>query len=159
VYGPRDQDVLAAFRLASRGVAVRTGPRAQQLALVYVGDLVRALVSAGHTPRARGLYYVNGGNYFWEDIVATIGDAVGRRPSIVPVPPALVRVAGYAARSWARITGTKPLLTPERAWDLAQPNWTCDDARARADLDYRPELGLADGMRVTAAWYREQGWL
>ncbi len=159
VYGPRDRDVLAAFRLASRGLAVRTGPPAQQLALVHVADLVRALVSAGYTPRANGLYYVNGGNHSWEDIVSAMGDAVGRRPRVIPVPAPFVRGAGHAARIWARITGAKPLLTPERSWDLVQQSWTCDDARARGDLHYQPQVGLAEGMRVTAAWYREQGWL
>lgn len=159
VYGPRDRDVLAAFRLASRGIAVRTGPARQQLAMVHVTDLVRALVSAGHTPDASGLYYVNGGNYIWEDIVSAIGNAVGRRPVILPLPAPMVRASGYAARAWSRVTGAKPLLTPERSWDLVQPYWTCDDTRARGDLHYQPQVGLADGMRATAAWYREQGWL
>jgi len=159
VYGPRDRDVLAAFRLASHGFAVRTGPRAQQLALIHVADLVRALASAGRTPRAAGLYYVNGGNYSWEEIVSAMGDAVGRRPHIIPVPAPVMHGAGYVARAWARVTRAKPLLTPERSWDLVQPSWTCDDARARRDLHYQPQIGLAEGMRATAAWYREQRWL
>ncbi len=131
VYGPRDRDVLAAFRLAARGIAVRTGPARQQLAMVHVTDLVRALVTAGHMAGASGLYYVNGGNYAWEDIVSAIGDAVGRRSVILPLPAPMVRASGYAARAWSRVTGAKPLLTPERSWDLVQPYWTCDDTRAR----------------------------
>ena len=49
------------------------------------------------------------------------------------------------------------LLTRERAWDLLQPNWTCDDTRARTELAYRPTVSLEEGMRDTAAWYRAQG--
>jgi nucleoside-diphosphate-sugar epimerase len=159
VYGPRDRDVLAAFRLAARGLAIRTGPRGQRLALIHVRDLVQGLVAGGRTPQAVGIYYVNGENYSWEEITTAIGSAVGRRPVVVPLPAFALRFAGRAARSWARLSGAKPLLTPERVSDLLQRNWTCDDARARTALGYRPTVTLDAGTRDTAAWYRAQGWL
>jgi len=159
VYGPRDHDVFAAFRLAARGLAMRTGPRGQQLALIHVRDLVQGLIAGGRTLTATGVYYVNGGNYAWEEIIAAIGNAVDRRPVVVPLPALAVRAAGYAARAWARLAGAKPLLTPERVRDLLQPNWTCNDARARTDLGYHPTVPLEEGMRETAAWYRAQGWM
>jgi len=105
------------------------------------------------------VYYVNGANQTWEEIVAAIGNAVGRRPVVVPLPAVAVRTAGYVARAWSRLTGVKPLLTPERAWDLRQPSWTCNDARARKELGYQPTVTLDEGMRETATWYKAQGWM
>jgi len=159
VYGPRDRDVLAGFRLAARGFAIRTGPRGQMLAFIHVLDLARALAAAGARPAATGVLYVNGGNYPWEDVVAAIGNAVGKRPIILPLPELAVRGAGRAVRAWARVAHIKPLITPERAWDLRQQNWTCDDAAGRRVLGYAPTISLADGMRDTAAWYRAHGWM
>jgi dihydroflavonol-4-reductase len=159
VYGPGDRDILAAFRLASRGAAVRTGPPGQQLALVHARDLARGLVLAGQTAAATGVYYINGANHLWEEIVGAVGAAVARRPRVVPLPSIALWGAARASRLWARASGSKPLLTPERAFDLVQPAWICDDARARRDLGYRPQVTLADGMRETAAWYRAAGWL
>src|SRR5579863_3902805 len=86
VYGPRDRDVLAAFRLAARGLAIRTGPRGQQLAMIHVHDLAQGLAAAGRTAGAAGIYYVNGGNYLWDDINAAMGAAVGRHPLVLPLP-------------------------------------------------------------------------
>jgi nucleoside-diphosphate-sugar epimerase len=159
VYGPRDRDVLAGFRLAARGLAIRTGPAGQMLSFIHVHDLARALAAAGVTPAATGVLYVNGGNYPWEEVVAVMGDAVGKRPTIVPLPEIAVRAAGRAVRAWARVAHIKPLITPERAWDLRQMNWTCDDSTARRLLGYAPTLSLAEGMRDTAAWYRAHGWM
>jgi dihydroflavonol-4-reductase len=159
VYGPRDKDVLVAFRLAAHGVAIRTGPARQQLAFIHVRDLARGLIRAGETPGAAGVYFVNGGNHSWEELIAAIGRAVGRQPTVVPLPAGVVRTAGFLAGSWTRYIGGRPFLTRERAWDLLQPNWTCDDTRARTELAYRPTVTLEDGMRETAAWYRAQGWL
>jgi nucleoside-diphosphate-sugar epimerase len=145
--------------LAAHGLAIRTGPARQQLAFIHVGDLAQGLVRAGETPRAAGVYFVNGGNHSWEELIAAIGRAVGRQLTVVPLPASVVRTAGFLAGSWTRYIGGRPFLTRERAWDLLQPNWTCDDTRARTELAYRPTVTLEDGMRETAAWYRAQGWL
>jgi dihydroflavonol-4-reductase len=159
VFGPRDRDVLVAFRLVSRGMAIRTGPARQQLAFIHVRDVAQGLIRAGETPGAAGVYFINGGNHSWEELIAAIGRAVGRQPLIVPLPAPLVRAAGFVAGSWTRYVGGRPFLTRERAWDLLQPNWTCDDSRARSELAYRPSVSLDEGMQETAAWYRAQGWL
>jgi dihydroflavonol-4-reductase len=159
VYGPWDRDILAAFRLAAWGIATRTGPPRQRLALIHAHDLARGFVAAGHVPGARGIYYVNGANHEWEEITAAIGAAVGRRPHVFPVPAIVLAAAGHAGRAWSRLVGGKPLLTPERVSDLVQANWTCDDTRARRELGYAPRVLLRDGMRDTATWYRAEGWL
>ena len=159
VYGPRERDILSAFRLASYGLAIRTGPPRQQLAMVHVSDLVRGLVAAGQSVTASGVYYVSGANHRWEEIVAAMSLAVGRPSRIIPLPAPMLRAAARGARAWARLSGTKALLTPERAQDLLQPAWICDDTRARQDLGYVPRVSLVDGMRTTAEWYRAAGWL
>jgi len=159
VYGPRERDILSAFRLASHGLAIRTGPPGQQLAMVHVADLVRGLIAAALSATATGVYYISGGNHAWEEIVAAMGAAVGRPSHIIPLPAAVLQVAARGARAWARLSGAKAVLTPERARDLLQPAWTCDDSRARRDLGYAPAIALADGMRATAEWYRAAGWL
>lgn len=159
VYGPRERDILSAFRLAARGFAIRTGPRGQRLAMVHVADLVRGLIAAGQSATASGVYYVNGDNHLWEEIVTAMGVAVGRPSRVIPLPAPVLRGAAHAARAWARLSRTKALLTPERARDLVQTAWICDDSRARRDLGYAPRITLADGMRSTAEWYRSAGWL
>lgn len=159
VYGPRDRDVLAAFRLARHGLAFRTGPKGQQLALIHVSDLVRGFLAAASVPGAQGTYYINGENLAWETIVQAMGAAMGRNIRVLPLPGAAVAAAGWGSRLWSRAVGTKPLLTPERARDLAEPAWICDDSRARRELGYQPRVSLDDGMRATAQWYRAAGWL
>ena len=159
VYGPRDVDILAAFKMARAGLAVRLGPRGQQLSLVHVRDLSVGLVAAATAESARGVYYVNGSNHPWEAVIASIGAAVGRSPFVLPAPRPLAHAVAWTSRALSRLTGAKPLLTPERIVDLTQPDWTCDDTRARRELGYSSAVMLDDGLRETAMWYREQGWL
>lgn len=159
VYGPRDVDILAAFKLARSGLAIRLGPKGQRLSLVHVRDLSRGLLAAATAPNARGVYYVSGDTLPWESLIDTIGHAVGREPRVIPVPAAVPIVAGAVERTVSRLTGKKVLLTEERVLNLRQPDWSCDDGRARRELGYAPAIDLTSGFTETAAWYREQGWL
>jgi nucleoside-diphosphate-sugar epimerase len=159
VYGPRDADILAAFRLARAGLAIRLGPSGQLLALIHVRDLARGLLAAASAPLARGVYYVSGHTVPWESLIASIGAAVARRPRVIPVPSFVPTAAGVAERTLSRLTGAKVLLTSERVLNLRQPDWSCDDTRARRELGYSPAIDLTTGFAETAAWYREQGWL
>jgi nucleoside-diphosphate-sugar epimerase len=159
VYGPRDRDVLAMFRLARYGVAPRIGSAAQRLSMVHVLDLVDGLRRAAERGTPGALYYVSGGVHSWREVVAALGSAVGRTPRELPIPSPAASAAAIGSRSLARLIGTKPLLTPDRVRDMMQASWVCDDTRARTELGYAPRVPLADGVRSTAAWYREHGWL
>jgi dihydroflavonol-4-reductase len=159
VYGPRDVDILFAFRLASAGIAVRVSSRGQKLSMVHVRDLAAGLVAAASADHARGVYYVSGGTHAWEDIVRGIGVGVGRRARVIVLPRPLVVAAAWGNRLVARAIHAKPLLTPERVLDMIQPDWSCDDSRARRELGYASAIPLEEGLAETAAWYRQAGWL
>lgn len=159
VYGPRDVDILAAFRLAKYGLALRVAPPGQRLSMVHAEDLARGLVRAAEA-EGRGVYYMTDGMiHTWEGIMEQIARAVGKRPRVIGVPSGVADIVSRAERLRGSLTGTKPLLTPDRALELSQHDWTCDDTRARLDIDYESSISLPDGMRMTAEWYRAHGFL
>jgi len=159
VYGPRDVDILAAFRLAVRGLALRVAPSGQTLSLVHVEDLARGLARAAET-EGRGLYYMTDGMvHTWESVAQSISRAVGKQAKVISVPSFLADGLSRLEVLRASIFGSKPLLTPDRIVELSQSSWICDDTRARLDIDYESHIALPDGLKMTADWYRAQGWL
>ncbi len=162
VYGPRDADFLPAFRSAARGVALYPGARDAALSLVYVGDLARALLLAAAAPAAAGrTYFVAGDEQTsWPAVYAAAAAAAGRRVRWAAAAPAwALGAAGVAGDAYAALTGRHPLVTREKA-RLARPRWwCCSAARARVELGWRAEVGLAEGARRAHAWYRAQGLL
>lgn len=159
VYGPRDTDILAAFRLAARGIALRVAPEHQLLSLVHVEDLARGLARAAET-EGRGLYYMTDGMvHTWESVLDNVARAVGKRTKIIAIPQFVADGLSRLEILRASMFGSKPLLTPDRIIEMSQSSWTCDDTRARLDIDYESSITLPDGMRSTAEWYRKQGWL
>jgi dihydroflavonol-4-reductase len=159
VYGPRDVDILAAFRLAARGFAFRVAPEGQKLSLVHAEDLVRGLACAAEA-EGRGLYYMTDGMiHTWESVMEHISRALGKNPRVIGIPSGVADMISRAEQFRASLIGAKPLLTPDRIKELTQANWTCDDTRARLDIDYESLISLPEGMKSTADWYRLHKWL
>ena len=159
VYGPRDTDILAAFRFAVRGLALRVAPEGQTLSLVHVEDLTRGLACAAES-EGRGLYYMTDGMvHTWESVMEHVSRAVGKKTKTISVAPFVADGLSRLEMFRASLFGSKPLLTPDRIIELSQASWTCDDTRARLDVDYESSIALPDGMRMTAEWYRKEGWL
>ncbi len=160
VYGPRDRDILAVFRFARYGVVPSFAPAGQLLSLIHVRDLAQGLHLAATRGGKGSLYYVaDGPPHSWGVIVDAMGAALGRRLRFVRVPLSIGAVAARASCAVARITSSKPLLTPERVLNMAQLAWTCDDSKARRELGFQATVGMHEGMAETARWYRAQGWL
>lgn len=164
VYGPRDRDILAAFRLAGRGLALRLSAPNQRLAMVHATDLAHALVLAAqcapHTEGVAQRYHISDGTTpTWASVNAAIAAAVGRRVRAVPIPRLVALTVAEMNTLMARVGQFKPLLTRERIVELAAADWSCDITRAREELGFAPSIPLESGMSETAAWYRAQGWL
>jgi nucleoside-diphosphate-sugar epimerase len=161
VYGEWDREVLKVFRLARTGVVPVFRDGSQEISLVYAGDLARAFIAAGTTPRAaRQVYYAphpeittSGG------LVRAIGRAVGKDVRLVPIPAIVARGALWTIGALAGLFGRATVLSADKANEFLASAWTCRaDALAR-DTGWRAEMPLEEGLRRTAAWYREKGWL
>jgi nucleoside-diphosphate-sugar epimerase len=160
VYGPRDTDLFHFFKLARRGIIpVPTGgPR--MLQLVHVMDLARALVLAAQAPGAEGVYHIaEGRQYTWEEMGRAVAAAVGRRARVVRVPAGLLSGLAAVSETAAGLMGRSSIFNRDKARELLAPGWLCETEAARAALNFEADIPLADGLRMTAQWYREQGWL
>ena len=160
VYGPRDTDLFHFFRLARRGVIpVPTGPP-RLLQMVHVSDLARALVLAVRAPAAAGVYHIaEARSYTWEQMGRAVGDAVGRQARVIRVPAALIAGLAAVSETSAGLVGRSSIFNRDKARELLAPGWLCETEAARAALNFEADIPLADGLRTTAQWYREQGWL
>jgi nucleoside-diphosphate-sugar epimerase len=160
VYGPRDTDLFHFFRLARLGfVPVPTGP-SRPLQMVHVADLAAALVRAVVARRAGGVYHIAEPRaYSWEEVGQLVGSAVGRRVRTVRVPAALIAGLAAATEFAAGAVGRSTIFNRDKALEMLAPGWLCETDAARTDLQYQAGISLADGLRDTARWYREHGWL
>ncbi len=159
IYGPRDADLLPLFRLARRGW-VPIPASAAPLQPVYVSDVVSATLAALETPDlATPLPVAGAERRTWPALAGSLSRAVERAGRVVRVPPAAFWAVGLVSEVASRITGDAPAMDRRRARDLAHYSWTCEIGGTREALGWNPEVGIDEGLALTASWYRELGWL
>lgn len=161
VYGPGDRDFLNVFKQERHRVAIRAVPRDHALSIVYVADLVRALLLAAGQTVAVGRTYFTAYEtpVTWGELYDAIDDVLGHRPIGVPVPSPVLRLAARGGDLVSAITGRASIVNHNKA-ALARPRWwVCDSSRAREELGWRTEVPLVDGLRSTYNWYVEARWL
>ena len=161
VYGPRDKEVLKVFRMARFGVAPVFGDGSQQLSAVHGADLAAALLAVGTAGATPGnIYYACHPEVVTSaGFVRAVGSAVGRRVTLVSIPPGLGRALLGATELSARLTGRTTILTRDKANEFFQPAWIGDPGPLTRDSGWQPIYDLASGLADTCRWYRSAGWL
>jgi dihydroflavonol-4-reductase len=159
-YGPGDMRLLKLFRGVQSGRYLTVGSGGNEHQLIYVDDLVRGLLTACVVPAACGATLVLAGSerVTTNDMVAAIGDAVGRRQHVWHAPMWPFVAAAYLCEMSFGPLGLKPPLHRRRL-DFFRKSFRFSTAAAERVLGVRAEVGFAEGARRTALWYRSRGML
>jgi uncharacterized protein YbjT (DUF2867 family) len=164
VYGPGDREFLELMKIAGTGfvpfpsnsvAAMIYGPDLAEALVALAQDLASAAASAG-----RSFEIDDGtGGYTPAEVAAAIGTALGRTVRPFPVSPILLKLAALGDTAVARLKGTLPRITRDRAGYMAHRDWSADSAPLLSLGIWQPSTRLADGMAATAIAYRAQGLL
>jgi uncharacterized protein YbjT (DUF2867 family) len=159
VYGPRDDALFELFRAARWGIVPT--PAQGRVSLIHAEDLARlllALVPGGPDVTQHTFEPDDGKSGGWThyELARAIGWAVGRRPWVLGLSR---RTMEWAARGDTWLRGAKAKLTLDRVGYMNHPDWVVSKlARVPGDL-WLPRIETRAGLRATAVWYREAGWL
>jgi nucleoside-diphosphate-sugar epimerase len=160
IYGPGDTRFLKLFRPIARGHFVMIGSGRHLYHLTYIDDLVEGFLLAAERPEALGEVFTLGGAEYTtvNELVDRIARALGVPPPRLRIPYWPVHVAAAVCQAVCGAVRVPPPLYPRRVEFFAKSRaFSIEKARRR--LGYEPKVGLDDGLRRTAAWYREQGLL
>lgn len=160
IYGPRDIDYFEMFRLAKWGV-MPVPPKEGRTSIIHVDDLARLLLAL--VPGGEGVSFEtfepdDGRQYGWThyELARAAGWAMGRRPWVVHLSRASLE---RAARVDRRVRGQKARLTQDRIGYLAHPDWVVSHGQRPPASLWRPLITTREGLKATAKWYRDNGWL
>lgn len=160
IYGPRDTEYLEMFKLARLGV-LPVPPKDGRSSLIHVEDLSRlllALVPGGEDVSHRTFEPDDGHKGGWThyELARAIGWAMGRRPKVLHLSRgALERVA--KADRFVRRDRAK--LTLDRVGYMSHPDWVVSHGACPPPSLWTPQVPTRDGLKATAKWYRDNGWI
>lgn len=161
VYGPRERDLYQLFKWVQKGVLPFMDDGRQRISIVYVEDLLDALVAAlGDSPPGE-TYFVTGGEYCSvRELGAVIGDVLGKRRVLpLSVPERAFDLLAGALETVSLVTRAPALLNRQKILEMKQPAWLCSNRKLMDALGWAPRVSLRSGIEKTVAWYVRENWL
>lgn len=174
VFGPGDPASLDIFKGIQRtGVHVYPRWRTPNLSVIYVADLVQAMIVAGERGErlpsqlqsnaccGTGIYNACRDEYpTYHQFGWLAAQALGRNWFIpLPLTPPIPFVVGSVGQFAARLRGKPSLVCLDKMREASVASWECSPAKAQRDLSLVPTAALIEQMRETVAWYRREKWL
>jgi dihydroflavonol-4-reductase len=161
VYGPREKDFLAFFRLIRKGWNLSVGQGDMRISMIHVRDLVEGILLAAEieVPSGSAFFLSDGEIHEWEAVVALLGWIMGVLVRTVRIPASAAAVVAWGAEWGSRLRGRPPLVNRQKVREMLQESWACDIQRAKERLGFLPKIPLEEGLRDTYMWYRAQGWV
>jgi 2-alkyl-3-oxoalkanoate reductase len=162
IYGPRDNESFAFFRSVSMRFLPYLGDGKNTMSVIYAADAASAAIAAVERDVPSGnAYFIDDGRvYVWLDMLGDIERAVGKRALVrFSVPFPVFRAAAVFSETMGKLSGKAVMLTRDKARELTAPHWVCDSSDTRRDLGWDAKVEWPEGTRLSAQWYRTNGWL
>jgi len=146
VYGPRVKaNFLRLLKVVERGIPLPLASVDNRRSLIYLGNLVDAIITCIKHPRATGQTYLvsDGEDVSTPELIRLISKAMGRKARLFSFPPSMLKTIGKITGRSAEIYRLIGTLCVE-----------CNKIRTMLGWDppYTPE----EGISKTAEWYQKK---
>lgn len=143
IYGPNVKaNFYSLLKLTDKSVPLPLGSITNSRSMIYVGNLVDALIQCATHPKAAGQTYLvsDGKEVSTPELVSLIADAMKMPSRIFHFPISLMRLG-------ATLLGRTSMVNR-----LTQ-SLVVDSSKIRNDLSWTPPYTMSQGIQETANWY------
>lgn len=161
IYGPGDPGrFLMIYKWVNKGFFPMFGNGDTFYHPVYIDNLIDAFLLAMEPEKGKGEAYLIADEEYLsiEEIVQKVGRAMDIDVKIIHIPILLLVVAGHICEKACKPFGITPPIFPRRVdWYRQVRAFRID--KAKRGLGYQPRVGIDEGLRRTAEWYKKEGYL
>ena len=161
IYGPGDPErFFMIFRRVQKGMFPMFGNGKTLYHPLYIDHLVDAHVLAQEPGKGDGEAYLIADEEYLEieTLVKKTAEALNVPVKIPHLPILPVIVIGHVCEKVCKPFKITPPIFPRRV-DWYRQNRAFSIDKAKRDLNYAPDVSIDEGLRRTAAWYKEEGYL
>ncbi len=161
VFGPKEKDIFACFKLIKKNIAFIMGFKEKRLSIIYVKDLVNAICHLAQKVKPEGATYFacSDDHYSWDELFSAIASAMGKNRYLnLKLPEMTAFPVAFFSELTAKLTKKPALLNFQKIIEMKQDNWICSNYLLKS-TGWEPSYSLKEGMEETVKWYRENNWL
>lgn len=144
VYGPNNPgNLLRLLKLVRRGLPLPLASVHNRRSMIYLGNLVDALITCAIHPHAAGQAYIvaDGTDLSTPQLIRTLAQLMGKSAPLWPCPPALLRWGGMSV---GKLREVERLVSSLEA----------DSGKIRHDLGWVPPFSIEEGLADTVRWFQ-----
>jgi nucleoside-diphosphate-sugar epimerase len=160
VYGPREENFFTFIKLVHKGWGLQIGKAGKELSLIYVADMVQAMLTACHPSQQRGCsYFVTDGRvHVWEQVAKECARIMNVRLKTLKIPEGILNPVALLFEAWASFSSKPALFDRQRMIDIQQSSWSASSEKFFAAVEFEPQYDLSRGLAQTIQWYQQQKW-
>ena len=161
VYGPREENFFTFIKLIQKGWGLQIGRAGKELSLIYVSDLVEAMLTASDPTKQKGRsYFVTDGRvYVWEQIAKECARIMNIHVKTLKIPEAVLVPVALFFEAWSSVSSKPALFDRQRMIDIRQSSWSASPENFFKDFGFTPKYGLSRGLAETINWCQQEKWL
>jgi nucleoside-diphosphate-sugar epimerase len=127
---------------------------------LYIGNLIDAFILAMQTGPENGEAYLIADEDYLEikELVRKSAKAMNIDVKISHYPILPLIIAGHICEKLCKPFKIAPPIFPRRV-DWFRQNRAFKIDKAKKELGYRPKVDIDEGLRRTAEWYRQEGYI
>jgi nucleoside-diphosphate-sugar epimerase len=143
VYGPGVKaNFLQLIKIVNRGIPLPLSSVNNSRSVIYLGNLIDAIVACIDRPEAAGQTYLvsDGEDISTPELIRRVAAALGKAPRLFPCPPMMIRLAGKFTGRFAEVERLLGSLT-------------VDTSKIQRELGWQAPYTLEQGLRETTEWF------
>ena len=146
--GQESPNFFAFIDAIAKGWNLKIGSENRVLSLIYITDLVQAMLRAAVCPSSgNDVYFITDGNcYPWEDVVETAAKIMQVRPRSIRIPDGFLIFISLFLEFISIYQKKAPLLDSQRIIDIRQSTWTASSKKFFEHFEFQPQYDLKKGL-------------
>jgi len=161
IYGPGDPErFFMIFKRVKKGIFPMFGTGKTLYHPLYIDNLIDAFMLAMEPGKGTGEAYLIADEEFVEieTLVRKTARALGVDVKIPHYPVMPLVIAGHICEKICKPFHVTPPIFPRRV-DWFRQNRAFKIDKAKQELGYKPLIDLDEGLKRTAKWYQQEGYL
>lgn len=161
VYGPRDYAIFEVFKAALSGFNLKVGSTEKYVNFVHVYDLVDGIVQSSLSNKTiNQTYFIVNDSKEPQDKISLLAiKTYGKKPKNIIIPIGIIKIVAVTSEFFGKLFKKVVVLNRQKLIEITQIYWLCSTQKAQKDFGFKANYSIEDGVRMTAEWYKNHGWL